>query len=720
MRSEFSLLPRRAPRHSSAFTRASLLACLALFLCAVKASSQIAEDARTQHVMVPLFLDYPLLSTLIEAELFSGPGATLDLLGESQACSEVILTSPDLSAQGAELQLLTDLRASIGFGARGACSVLVRFEGKLGVRGQPDIRDNGTVLAFTPTDVWLLDSAGRTISNDALESMATQGVRQVFASTAIDLKPQLASVSDFLPAVLPRYSRTQIEALVQTLRIEGLDVQDGGIDAGISLRIEPLALPLEPERALTDAELAEWEERWQTMDALLVLAVKHYAAATSLQALRDALLEALIESRYRLRDALAEDPDTGSDLVRDWFLDSWTRLAPVLRRIALEQPGHEQLLLVNVITATDALAALDQLGPSVGLDISTDGLRRLARMLNEGEELLDYDEAVDPTLRRLLEESSTSAAVPSAWRFNVSLFPKAFAAEANRLNRWAPKRADLPEYLPSVAQLMEASVQETLDKRDLDPTYQELYRDLVLATAWQESCWRHYVVSDDRKLVPLKSGTGDVGLMQINERVWRGFYDRQRLRWDIEYNSAAGAEVLIDYLMKYALRKGEHERPGGMLNLARASYSAYNGGPSQVARYRSDSASAYGKKVDAAFWDKYQQVAAGNELAVSTCLGGNLSGRADSLVSAPSGADSVPIAAAEHFTLQLGAFSSEAAAQRFIAEQSLGGAQVRERDESSAARFLVLYGDFAGRGDAEAAAARLNRFQPWIRRVGDL
>jgi hypothetical protein len=104
------------------------------------------------------------------------------------------------------------------------------------------------------------------------------------------------------------------------------------------------------------------------------------------------------------------------------------------------------------------------------------------------------------------------------------------------------------------------------------------------------------------------------------------FYDQQRLRWDIDYNSSAGAEVLIDYLLKYAIRKGEHQQPGGISNLARASYSAYNGGPSRLTRYRSSAASAYGQKVDTLFWEKYQQVAAGNELAVSECLGGSLSG----------------------------------------------------------------------------------------------
>lgn len=110
-------------------------------------------------------------------------------------------------------------------------------------------------------------------------------------------------------------------------------------------------------------------------------------------------------------------------------------------------------------------------------------------------------------------------------------------------------------------------------------------------------CWRQYVVKDD-KIVPLRSSSGDVGIMQVNERVWRGFYDQQKLRWDIDYNSNAGAEVLMNYLVRYAVRHGEQNQPGGMVNLARASYSAYNGGPRQVSRYRRDDVPATHQKID--------------------------------------------------------------------------------------------------------------------------
>ena len=563
------------------------------------------------------------------ADVASTPGVD-DARATTTGCSEIVLSEPALSPRDAQLEVRAAVSARVGLGGSGACATMLSWQGHIAVSGVPETRNGGTALGFAPDRVWLLDQLGQPVSNDRLQQIADRSVRALFGRFVIDLAPQLQSLAALLPEVLPRYSRQQIEALLNTLQLSDLRVGDETLDANIVFAVEPLAEPLKPESALTGDELARWEERWQLMDSLLVLAVKHYAAETRLQALRDGLLDVLIESRYRLRDALVETPDAEGDAVRDWFLRSWQSLAPLIRRIGLEQPGQEYMLLFSVIAAADALKALDQLGPRVGLDISADGLRRLARMINDGagEKLLQYSTEVDPQLRRLFEESLDATPPPSARRLDFSLFPKAVAADLGRLNSWAPQRGDLAEYLPQVALLLHESASEAIASRELEPAHAELFRRLVLTTAWQESCWRHYVVSDDRKLVPLRSGTGDVGLMQVNERVWRGFYNQQQLRWDIGYNGAAGTEVLLDYLVKYAIRKGEHRRPGGFDNLARSAYSAYNGGPSQVARYRSDNASTYGKKVDAAFWDKYQQVAAGNELAVSRCLGGDLSGRA--------------------------------------------------------------------------------------------
>jgi hypothetical protein len=82
----------------------------------------------------------------------------------------------------------------------------------------------------------------------------------------------------------------------------------------------------------------------------------------------------------------------------------------------------------------------------------------------------------------------------------------------------------------------------------------------------------------------LASSTGDVGLMQVNRTTWRSLYDVKGLSGDMSYNGYAGAEILHQYLTRYAIPKKEDKQPGG--HLARATYSAYNAGPRGLGRYR--------------------------------------------------------------------------------------------------------------------------------------
>ncbi len=388
------------------------------------------SSTRTSAVAVPLHLDYPLLEQLLVSQLFTGAGQTRELLNDPGGCSELVLSDPALGPSGSLLQVEADLRARVGIGATGACATLFTWQGRVGVIGKPETRNAGTAVGFVPDRVWLRDQSGQPVTNDRLQQLADDNVRKLMGLYVVDLGPQLQSVAAVVPDVLPRHSRQQIDALLKTLKLGPLQVTEQALAGNIVFEVASLQQSQRPEGALSAEELARWEERWQLMDALLVLTVKHYAAETTLQALRDALLDVLIESRYRLRDALVETPGSGEDAVREWFLQSWQALTPVIRRIGLEQPGQEHLLLISVIAATDALTALDQLGPSVGLDISADGLRRLARMINDddGRELLQYTGEVDPQLRRLLEESLETTPPVSHLKLNFSLFPRAVAA----------------------------------------------------------------------------------------------------------------------------------------------------------------------------------------------------------------------------------------------------------------------------------------------------
>jgi hypothetical protein len=69
-------------------------------------------------------------------------------------------------------------------------------------------------------------------------------------------------------------------------------------------------------------------------------------------------------------------------------------------------------------------------------------------------------------------------------------------------------------------------------------------------------------------------------MMQINVRVWRGFFNPVKLRWSAGYNAGAGAEILWQLLGRYGIR--EARAPPSA-----RSTPAYNGGWRRYRRYRS-------------------------------------------------------------------------------------------------------------------------------------
>ena len=594
-----------------------------------------ATPAAGSTVSVPIYLEYPLLRHLVIKQLFNTPDGSREIVDDPKECNRITLREPDVRARDDNVEILAKVKAELGIGFFGSCVDLFNWQGGVAFLGRPVSLPGAKSIQLEPQKSWLIAEDGSRIFSGRLWDAGNAKLMAFFGSFVLDLAPQLQTLGGLLHDVLPHRDAEQLQAIVDSLSLSDIRVDKESVKLFVNFEIEPVATqdtPEQPVAELSPEELQQLEAQWQMMDALLVGAVKHYAAATELQELRSKLLEILIDSRYRLRDVLTEPPSRNNDAVRSWFIDSWHSLSPVVRSIAQQHQGQEYLLWFSAVTAGDALYALNQLGATVGLEISTDGLRRLARMINAGkvDELLQYSEDVDPELQELLREDIDSAAPDepdsSAFWLHFSLFSRAYAAAPGEsINQWLPEKDTLKSYLPKVASLLEKTADKTLQQHQLARSHREIYEKLVLATAWQESCWRQFVVVDKR-IAPLRSASGDIGLMQVNERVWRGFYDLQKLRWDINYNSRAGAEILLDYMVKYAVKRGEHSQPGGITNLARASYSAYNGGPGQVARYRSAKVAAAHKKIDKLFWDKYQQVDAGKAMNVAACLGEELDG----------------------------------------------------------------------------------------------
>ncbi len=160
------------------------------------------------------------------------------------------------------------------------------------------------------------------------------------------------------------------------------------------------------------------------------------------------------------------------------------------------------------------------------------------------------------------------------------------APKAGRdLMKWLPDEKNSDDYLERVEEVLQGATEKVLSKKNLEEKYHGLFRLLVYATAWQESCWRQLTASGGKIRCLLSYNGSSVGLMQVNIRVWRGLYQPRSLRWNIHYNVLAGAEILELYFRRYALDRLGPKQTLPLDVLGGAVYAMYNGGPDQFERF---------------------------------------------------------------------------------------------------------------------------------------
>ena len=108
--------------------------------------------------------------------------------------------------------------------------------------------------------------------------------------------------------------------------------------------------------------------------------------------------------------------------------------------------------------------------------------------------------------------------------------------------------------------------------------------------------------------------------MQINVRVWRGIYRPESLRWNIQYNARAGAEILARYL-RYGLERVSPSSPDDDL-LYQAVYAMYNGGPGQFTLFLQRAREDRRQLADRLFTEKFRWVEEGQWDKLGVCLTG--------------------------------------------------------------------------------------------------
>jgi hypothetical protein len=595
-------------------------------------SALAAADCMAERVSVPLDIEPEFIESLLRAAVFTAPGGSVRINDDGSGCQFLELREPRIGTGDARVRLRAFVSARAGRAVGDRCILLLDWAGEMEFVQQPIVGADGrSVLLRTESWRVLSPDGGTATVSTTIGQWLEQFMPLSLRETSISFEQPLTDLRSFLALSLDRDGAAPLDDTLASLKIDDVVVHDDGVTVTIGLDAPvrpPPVTAAEPE--LSEAELALLEERLGAVDDFATFLVKHLALTGDPEGIQAALFEALVEIRLDLIASLS-DPGTGDeDAARVLFVKAWNRLTPLLHEMAERQPDRDSALrYLTFIGAGDLLRALDAVGPATGVEISRDGLLRLARMLvpEEADDPLRHSDDVDPELRRALGFGEplplTDVGEDTTWL--DWLVSPAMArgrldpAKVRKLNNWVPKTDDRDTYLPMVSEVLNDAVAVQLGKGQLDRRFHQVFRQLVLTAAWQESCWRQFAVKDDKR-VPLRSGSGDIGLMQINERVWRGLYDLHGLRWDMVYNARAGADILENYMIKYSIRHREHETTGSVDNLARSAYAAYNGGPRAYDRYRRRDVSGHGKKVDTLFYEKYRAIKSRGEATVEACF----------------------------------------------------------------------------------------------------
>lgn len=629
---------RGAPKRWRLGRAVSLAAVATLVVLSLAAGPAVARQ-----VTLPLTLDFKLLTSLLVREAFPGKNQSAAIVGRPGACTYLGIAEPKFSSAGKYVRLDMRLTIRLGTELAGECLVPVEWQGYLTLVQQPVFDGRSFALAFRTVDSTLttLSRQPATVAG-VLWEFAKPRVADYLNRVRFDLAPPVRDMREFLAPLFHPEVRQATQAMLDSLHGSRFVVTRDGLEVELQAEVEDVFTAQHEKKTLDPAERRQVIRLWETWDVFLVRLISLIAAEPLTPEDQRLLADVLLDTRYAFAAAL-EEQDLEKDFVRQQFLRVWRTLAPLFRRQLYARESPNTLGFLAFFTAADALLVLDQMGPTLGIEISEQGLKQLAAMLTGQETALPYGMEIDPRLRQLLQLPPVEAAPPESAEeeiLEIDLPPeeeepdpfsslgrfflgRAYAAEvpaAAELLEWRVPAGDLDDYLQRVRAVLAEAAAGVLAKEPLAEPLQDMYRTMIVAIAWQESCFRQFIEKNRKLTFILSSNQTSVGLMQVNERVWRGIYDRNRLRWDIRYNARAGCEIADLYLRRHALQNGAAAKIGQVPGMV---YAMYSGGPGQLDNYLARRKADRLLPSDRGFAEKWKWVDQRDWEKLSRCLGGD-------------------------------------------------------------------------------------------------
>ena len=340
----------------------------------------VSTTTLANELNVPVPLNFGLIRGVVVNQLFTGEGQTARVWKDGKGCSSLDLSNPQIGGDDGLVKIANNVHASIGTKLGGKCMTMLKWNGVLETFQKPTLDATGNSLSFPVVRTNAYDSNGQALNIKQLQDILLKAAAPKLATLNIDLNK---SRKDIVKTLLPYVSAKDSEQLhdtVNSLRFNQVDVDNSAIKVTVGVASGKLKPGDKSQVApLSDKELQQWKKVWSDWQASLDKAIAKAPLEGDLAASRGTLQDMLQQAGAAFEQGLTADYAIENDPVRVFLNKSWDDLAPLLRTASKQFPGAESLRYLTLIAATDLIYELESIGSPFGLDISSNGLRKIAR-----------------------------------------------------------------------------------------------------------------------------------------------------------------------------------------------------------------------------------------------------------------------------------------------------------------------------------------------------
>lgn len=341
----------------------------------------LSVDVWAREINVSVPMNFGLMRNVLVNQLFTGEGQTARVWKDGKQCSFLDLSNPQLAGEEGQVKINNDVHARIGTKLGGKCMTVVEWKGVLETFQKPTLDAKGHSLSFPVTQTRAYDSQGQALNISQLQDLLQKVAAPKLAGLKIDLDHSRKDIVKILLPYISAKDSEQLHDAVNSLRFGKVDVDAASMAVGLSFTSDNLKPGnKKTESVFSDKELQQWQGVWQGWQAALDKAIDKMPMDGELANNRATLHELLQQAGAAFEQGLtSEGYAIENDPVRVFLNKSWDDLAPLLRTASKSLPGAESLRYLTLIAATDLIYELEAIGSPFALDISSNGLRRIAR-----------------------------------------------------------------------------------------------------------------------------------------------------------------------------------------------------------------------------------------------------------------------------------------------------------------------------------------------------